>query len=77
MQLADPCRLRTKGIHNEFIRRMKEKFETSVYWIGFWKTEHNQDQQNGTAYGQKIASLEQVAILYLSSIFSQNAIFYK
>ena len=59
------------------LEEWKKSSKPLYIWIGFWKTEHNQEQQNGTAYRQKIASLEQVAILYLSSIFSQNAILYK
>ena len=51
------------------VEEWKQSSKPQYIWIGFWKTEHTQDQQNGVHMDKKIASLEQVA--YMASNWSR------
>ena len=55
---------------------MKEKFETSVY-LGLVFGKQTKLNKIARHMDKGVASQEQVGVLYLSSIFSQNAIFCK
>ena len=45
------------------LEEWKQSWKPLYIWIGFWKTEHTQDQQNGVAYGQR-NSLTAASSLY-------------